>query len=70
MVTTQQLLDAVNAQILSITQGGVSEFNEQGDGAKMLNLEKLFERRDKLQSQIAAESGASGRFRPVQPINE
>lgn len=70
MPTTQALLNDVRTAIQKVLRGGVSEFRDGGgDGARMLSLRELQAMESKYEAQLAAESGQSSRFRPVQRTN-
>lgn len=69
MATTQALLDQVEAAISAQLAGGVAQFNEGLDGARMIPLGELMQMRLNLQRQLAAENGSIG-LKAVQPIRQ
>lgn len=57
MTTTQQLLNEVDAALSALLTGGASSYSIQGRTVTKLDLDSLFNARDRLIRQLERESG-------------
>lgn len=61
--TDQQILDAAKTRLLAILNGGVAEFAEGNESAKLLEIDRLQKLIDGYEARVAQASTAT--FRPI-----
>lgn len=61
--TDQQILDAARDRLLAVITGGVAEFKEAGEEARLLEIDRLEQVIEKYEARVAGASVPV--FRPV-----